>query len=104
WINENIRFKTRKFGTFVLEVDSVPPRIRPIRINPNEIRFSIADGQSGIKSYEAYVDGKWILMRYEYKTSVIWSEKIGQEALQGLLILKVTDKANNVAVFEQQIG
>ncbi|MEX2594147.1 MAG: M23 family metallopeptidase [Anditalea sp.] len=103
WIKENIRFKTRNFGTFVLAEDSIPPRIRPLRINSNEIRFSIGDNLSGIKNFEAFVDGKWILMRYEYKQSVIWSEKARDDSFKGEVILKVTDKANNETVYEGHI-
>lgn len=103
WINGNIRFKTRNFGTFVLEEDSVPPRIRPIRINASEIRFSISDNRSGIESFEAYVDGEWLLMRYEYKTTEIWSERRGKEPLKGRLLLRVKDKANNLAIYERTI-
>src|SRR5690606_13780532 len=103
WINENIRFKTRNFGTFVLEEDSIPPRIRPIRINANEIRFSISDNRSGIESFEAFVDGEWLLMRYEYKTTEIWSERKGKEPLKGRFLLRVKDKANNLAIYKRNI-
>jgi hypothetical protein len=103
WNKGNIRFKTRNFGTFVLAEDSIPPRIRPLRINSNEIRFSIRDNLSGIKDFKAYVNGKWVLMRYENKQSVIWSEKAGKEALKGEVMLKVTDKANNETVYKGHI-
>src|SRR5690606_27625782 len=83
WINDNIRFKTRNFGTFVLEEDSIPPRISPIRISSEEIRLSIGDNLSGIKSFEASVNGKWVLMRYEYKQSVSWSESMDGEPFKG---------------------
>ncbi|MBN7816016.1 M23 family metallopeptidase [Algoriphagus pacificus] len=97
WEGESIRFKTRIFGTFVLATDDVKPTITPIRINSSGLRFTIRDNSSGIDSFEANVNGKWLLMRYEYKQAVIWSETLNGEPLKGPVILKVKDQAGNVA-------
>lgn len=99
WERDAITFTTRDMGKFVLATDSIPPRIRALRINQREIRFSIADNLSGIKDFEAWVGGKWIQMRYEHKSSVIWSDRPKDMALKGDIILKVRDKANNEAVY-----
>ncbi|WP_040303622.1 M23 family metallopeptidase [Algoriphagus machipongonensis] len=96
WEGQSIRFKTRNFGTFVLDTDKVDPTITPIRLNSNEIRFKIQDSSSGIEKFEANVNGKWLLMRYEYKQALIWSETENGEALKGPVVLKVTDRAGNV--------
>jgi len=95
WESEDIRFKTRNFGTFVLDVDRSAPTIAPVRVNASELRFVIKDDKSGIKEFEAYVDGKWILMRYEHKQSVIWSEKLDKQPFKGEVLLKVRDMAGN---------
>lgn len=97
WEGESIRFKTRNFGTFVLATDKVKPTITPIRVNSSGIRFTIRDNDSGIDSFEANVNGEWLLMRYEYKQAVIWSEKLDEKALKGPVILKVKDQAGNIA-------
>jgi hypothetical protein len=103
WNGDRISFNTRHFGEFVLATDSIPPRIRPIRINSQEIRFSIMDNLSGIKDFEAWVDGEWVLMRYEHKQAVIWSEKKREGPFKGDLLLKVRDKANNEAIYRGKI-
>ncbi|MFC4874234.1 M23 family metallopeptidase [Negadavirga shengliensis] len=103
WNGDRINFNTRHFGEFVLATDSIPPRIRPIRINQQEIRFSIMDNLSGIKDFEAWVDGEWVLMRYEHKQAVIWSEKKREGPLKGDLLLKVRDMANNEAIYRGKI-
>lgn len=103
WEENHIRFKTANLGTFVLAEDSLPPRIRPIRVNANEIRFSIGDNLSGIHSYEASVNGEWVLMRYEYKQAVIWSEKQDKKPFEGEIILKVRDNAGNEAVYQSTL-
>ena len=97
WEGQSIRFKTRNFGTFVLDTDQEKPTIAPVRVNSSGIRFTIRDNSSGIDSFEAQVNGEWLLMRYEYKQAVIWSETLNGQALKGPVVLKVKDQAGNVA-------
>lgn len=104
WVGDQIRFKTRNFGSFVLGVDNVKPTITPIRVNGQGMRFTIKDNLSGIKSFEALVDGKWVLMRYEHKQSVIWSETLDKQPLRGSVLLKVTDQAGNIAEWKGTIS
>ncbi len=104
WEGGQIRFKTRNFGTFVLAEDNVKPTINLIRANSQGMRFTIKDNLSGIKSFEAYVDGKWVLMRYEHKQAVIWSETAQGEPLRGAAVLRVTDMAGNVAEWKGTIS
>ncbi len=96
WEGNSIRFKTRNFGTFVLAQETVKPSVSPVRVNSSELRFIIKDNLSGIQSFEATVNGKWVLMRYEHKQAVIWSEKLDDQPFKGPVILKVTDQAGNV--------
>jgi hypothetical protein len=104
WEGGQIRFKTRNFGSFVLGVDNVKPSIAPIRVDRTGIRFTIKDNLSGIQKFEAFVDGKWILMRYEHKQAVIWSEKLDEQPLKGSVLLKVYDQAGNVAEWKGTIS
>ncbi|MEY3564552.1 MAG: hypothetical protein RJA23_722 [Bacteroidota bacterium] len=97
WMGNQIRFKTRNFGSFVLAEDATKPSISPIRVNAQGMRFTIRDNLSGIKSFEAFVNGEWVWMRYEHKQAVIWSESLNGQPLKGPAILRVTDQAGNVA-------
>jgi len=103
WDGNTIQFKTRNFGTFVLAQDLQKPTITPVRVNSSEIRFTIKDNSSGIESYEATVNGKWVLMRYEHKQAVIWSEKSDEQPFKGPVILKVIDKAGNITEWKGTI-
>jgi hypothetical protein len=104
WDGGQIRFKTRNFGSFVLGVDNVKPTIAAIRVDRTGIRFSIKDNLSGIQKFEAFVDGKWILMRYEHKQAVIWSEKLDEQPLKGSVLLRVYDQAGNIAEWKGTIS
>lgn len=103
WEGDDIQFKTRNFGTFVIESDEVSPIILPLRINSNEIRFKISDEKSGIKDFEAFVNGVWVLMRYEHKQAVIWSEKNDKQPFKGEVLLKVRDMAGNESTWSGMI-
>ena len=104
WLQNQIRFKTRNFGSFVLAEDAVKPTISPIRVTSQGMRFTIKDNLAGIKSFEAFVNGDWVWMRYEHKQAVIWSEPLQGQTLKGAVLLKVTDQAGNVAEWRGTIN
>lgn len=104
WENGKIKFETVKLGKFVIQPDLLPPDIRRIYANAGTLRFRISDNLSGIASYEATIDGNWVLMNYDYKTGIIYSEKLDPtKTFKGSLVLKVTDRAGNTKTFKQQI-
>lgn len=103
WNEGHITFNTKNFGTFVLVADETPPSIRPIQVNTSQLRFSIRDNLSGIKSFEARINGKWVIMRFEHKDGVIWSQKLDNSPFKGHLELKVTDNAGNYSVFSRNL-
>ena len=56
---------------------------------------------SGIKTYNAYLNNKWLLMHYDYKRNLIWSERLDKTIeLKGLLKVIVTDNAGNEQTLE----
>ena len=104
WNNDKYTFQTNKLGRFVLQPDQTPPDVRRIYANSNLIRFRIWDNLSGIDSFEATVDGEWVLMNYDYKTGIIFSEKLSKEKpFKGTFILKVKDRVGNIKTYKQQI-
>ncbi|REG88606.1 M23 family metallopeptidase [Algoriphagus antarcticus] len=104
WNGDTLNFGSRYLGEISILQDNTKPTIKIIKVNSSEMRFVIRDDLSGIDSYEAYVNGKWVLMRYEYKQAVIWSEKLTNELFKGEVLLKVTDKAGNTAEWKGTIG
>ena len=102
--NGKIKFETVKLGKFVIQQDLIAPDIRRIYATGNTLRFRISDNLSGIANYEATINGDWVLMNYDYKTGIIYSEKLNPEKpFKGALILKVTDRVGNIKTFKQQI-
>lgn len=104
WKNGSLTFSTRALGNFVLLPDTVGPTIEPAKINKNEIQIHIDDERSGIDHYEAYLNGKWLLMKWEPKKTLIWSRPLQEgEKLEGDFKLIVLDKAGNKTIFATKI-
>lgn len=104
WNGEKITFKTRNWGTFTILADTVEPQVKALILNKDQLVFRIDDKLSGIKDYNLFLDGEWVLMNYDYKKKIIRSEKQYQQVpFEGALELKVTDNAGNVSTYRTNI-
>jgi hypothetical protein len=60
------------------------------------VYFKIDDDLSGIKTYNAYLNGEWILLKYEPKQNLVWVEWLNNEQnKKGEFELIVEDQAGN---------
>ncbi|MCY7358556.1 MAG: M23 family metallopeptidase [Rudanella sp.] len=99
WQKNKITFRTRELGRFQLMADVIPPQARFVSVTPNGLSARIADDLSGIRSFRAMVDGEWVLMQYDYKRALLWSDKLNptQPFTDGAeVMLEVTDNVGNV--------
>jgi len=104
WIGDKIRFRTRDLGTYTLLKDETPPKISPRTVSSNTLSFYISDNLSGIDSFEARVNGEWVLMNYDYKRAYIWSEKLDEsKPFKGQVVLTVTDNVGNVQQYKSTL-
>lgn len=104
WEGDKVSFSTNKFGEFVILSDTIPPSIGRISCNQTYARFRINDNLSGIQSFEASVNGSWLLMNYDYKTGILFSEKLDKkQSLKGDFQLKVIDRNGNERIYKQKI-
>ncbi len=110
WENGYITARVRNFGDYSLAIDSVPPTIRPINIlnrsnmsKQHFIMFTIGDNLSGIKSYNGYIDGQWVLFEYDakYRRLVYYFDSKRLRFKQDhVMELKVVDYRGNERVFK----
>lgn len=101
--------KTKTLGKFKLVLDTIPPVVSISKSiegkwlsNSKSIQFTINDGLSGIKSYNGYLNGKWILFEYDNKTKRIthnFSDGVVAEGQNDLKII-VIDNLGNSTTFE----
>lgn len=104
-----ISTKTRTFGSYCLAMDNKAPRIRPLNFKEgqwisknNTLRVKIQDNESGIASYRATLNGKFILMEYEYKKDLLeydFDDGIVSDT-ENKFELIVTDNVGNSTTFE----
>ena len=102
--NEAIYSQVKYFGKFAIAKDTMKPLIRYVSHTPKSIKLNITDRGSGIASYRATLDGKWLLMNYEHKKSLVWSENMDKNLpLKGKFVLEVKDKVGNLTRFEKNL-
>lgn len=104
-----VKTKPRNFGSFFIAIDTVAPNIIPVNIangknmkGISKMSFRISDGLSGIKSFNGYIDGKWVLMEFDTKTASLWHEfdertGAGKHTLE-LLVIDMKDNTKRYAI------
>lgn len=101
--------KTKSLGKYKLAQDTTPPRIYNVNFvegstikDLKTIRVSVNDLHSDIDTFNAYLNGKWILMEYDYKTKKLIHNLDDNICVQGRNDLKivVTDNLQNSTTFE----
>ncbi|MDT0644783.1 M23 family metallopeptidase [Zunongwangia sp. F363] len=105
------RFTTgvRTFGDYTLASDTKAPWINPVNFsngqwisNNSTLKVKISDDLSGIQSYRATVNGKFILMEYEYKNNTLtydFSDGAVTDTENNFKLV-VTDNVGNTATYE----
>jgi hypothetical protein len=102
--------KAKILGQYGLVLDTIAPVIKiakPIQdkwiSDMKSIQFTIGDSLSGIKSYNGYLNGNWVLFEYDNKTRKI-THKFDADSLvaEGAndLKIEVVDNVGNSAIFE----
>jgi Peptidase family M23 len=105
WTQNTIQFKTKEYGRFVTLYDFNPPYINPRIINDKTINLRISDDISGIAKIEAFLEGKWLLMNFEYKSGQIWAEKRDlSKPFEGNLVVNITDNCGNTQTYTTYIA
>jgi len=87
-------------GDFRITRDETPPLVRLVRKTPEKLIFQIGDDNSGISHFKAYLNGKFLLMEYEHKNALLWTDPRTTEPLTGDFELQVFDKMGNMQVYK----
>ena len=100
---------TKTLGDFKIMTDTTPPVIFQPSFpegkwlsEAKEISFKVKDDLAGIQSIEGSINGKWILLDYEYKTQTIvhkFEDGIVDSGRNEVEI-KVTDRVGNVGTYK----
>ncbi len=95
-----IKAQARGFGEFYVRIDTVPPVVIPLNIKngvslakSRGIFLRIGDHLSGIKSWSGKIDGKWVLMEWDYKSKIL-SYTFNDDIVPGKHIFELTVSDN----------
>ncbi len=101
--------RTRTFGRYAITKDVKKPTIKAVNFkngkwisNNKTLKLAVEDKESGIDGYRATVNGKFILMEYDYKTGILkhdFSDNVVTDS-ENLLKVIVTDNVGNSTTFE----
>ena len=107
--NNILTAKTRTLGSYTLFMDTIAPSIKAVNFtdgkwisNNKTLKIKIEDSHSGISSYRATLNGKFILMEYNYKKDVLtydFNDDIVTDTQNNLRLI-VTDNVGNSSTFE----
>lgn len=108
--NDNVLSATSNaLGTYTLVMDTQGPKISATNFQDGKwlsnfryLKFKITDDLSGISNYRATINGKWILMEYEYKTNTLtfdFNDNVVEDTKNELKLV-VTDNVGNSSTFE----
>ena len=106
--NGRIALRTSALTSFTTALDTIPPQIERgkwaegEKLKSRYLRMYIRDGQTGIASFNAYIDGRWTLMSYESKRRELTLDVVREKIPAGrhTFRLEVTDGVGNQAAFE----
>ena len=101
WNDGWLTAKPREFGVFRAVIDTVAPRVSPVNFKsggaaPANPKLTITDAASGVKDYDVFIDGEWVLAEYDAKNDLLTAMP-KQKPAKGVRELKavVTDKVGN---------
>ena len=103
---------TSSLGKYTISRDTLKPEIKPINFKQNSnissrstIRLRLKDEMSGIKSYDAFLNGKWALFEYEPKSNLIF-HKISDNIInkgENILLINYQDGVGNKGLYKATI-
>ncbi|OOV18536.1 M23 family metallopeptidase [Flavobacterium sp. LM4] len=107
--NDVFTIKSKTLGQYGLVLDTIAPVIKITKVIQDKwitgfknVQFTIGDALSGIRFYNGYLNGNWVLFEYDNKTRKIthtFDDAIVAEGANDLKI-EVVDNVGNSAIFE----
>ena len=106
--NDSIIGHAKKLGKFKILKDSIPPDINFYNLkndqwisNRKKLTIKINDNESGIKSFNGWINNKWILLEYESKKNMLtydFEDEVNSNDSKNELVVSVNDNCGNVSM------
>ena len=109
--NGCMEVETRSLGEFTIKIDSVAPKVSASNFKDGQsvkelksLRFKITDDMTGVETYDIYLDGVWVLGKYDAKNALLYYE-FDEKMQAGVNNVKVvvTDGVGNKKTLETKV-
>ena len=108
--NGFLKASSKTLGSFYIKKDSLPPNVEFLNIqdskwysNLDKIKIKGYDNETGIKSYSAWINEKWILLEYDIKKNLFFydfSDRVNSENIANNLKVEIKDNVGNTTIKE----
>jgi hypothetical protein len=105
--NDKIIAKIKTLGDYKIKLDTIPPSIKILNLEDNQwvsnlkkLKVYISDKSSGIKSYNGWINDKWILLEYNPSKGLLtydFNDNINSSNTRNDLSIKIEDNAGNIS-------
>jgi len=101
----------QRLGRFSIYADTVVPTISPIDITTtntlgknynNLLRFRVNDKETGVATWEAYLNDKFLMLEYEYKENMLFARKPALQIGNNTIRIVVKDGVGNEVEYQTQ--
>jgi hypothetical protein len=96
WEGNTLFFRTKLWGHFQVRTDSEAPKLTLLRKNTQQVVLQVKDNLAGLSEHKAWLNGKFLLLDFEYKGGYLTSEPLSPNTpMKGNLEVWAKDKAGN---------
>ena len=99
-VDGSMEVSTYTLGEYAVMVDSIAPKIVPHNFKNGQsvatldtLKFKITDDNTGVKSYNIYLNNTWVLGQYDAKNNLLYYE-FDSKMPKGVISLKVVVEDN----------
>jgi len=114
WKGQWITVATNEFGTFYVMADKTPPALTIYGKNTAgvmnlakgaNLKFTVTDNLSGLLSYSAHIDEKWVLMEFEPKQNLLFIPlaDVNISAGKHSVVINAMDACGNISLLNLTI-
>jgi hypothetical protein len=108
--NDKMIARVKTLGDYQLKSDTIPAGVNLLNIRENQwvsnlkkIKIKISDKQSGIKSYNAWINGQWILLEYNPAKGILsydFRDNVNSSTTRNNLLINIEDNSGNISEIE----
>ena len=108
--NGFLKASSKTLGSFYIKEDSIAPNVEFLNIqdlkwysNLDKIKIKGYDNETGIKSYSAWINEKWILLEYDIKKNLFFydfSDRVNSDSIANNLKVEIKDNVGNTTTKE----